>query len=77
MSLSRAALSDWYWAGGSGRRLLVSVLVTLLVVLVPSFSKDAAISIPLVALFVGWDLGAWSMDKAYVHRMSRRPPGDK
>jgi hypothetical protein len=70
MHFPRTAVSDWYWEGGPGRRFLVSLLVTLAVVLVP-YLAGSSTSLPLIALFLGWDLGAWFMDKVYVDRLSR------
>lgn len=73
MTLSRTALSEWAWAGGPSRRLLLSVLATLLVILVPA-AVGSPTPLTLVALFLGWDLGAWFMDKVYVDRLSRKQP---
>lgn len=61
---------EWYWAGGPGRRLLVGLLATALVSI--PLGTFAPFSIPLFAMFVGWDLGAWWMDKVYVGRISRQ-----
>ena len=73
MTLSRAAITDWYWAGGPGRRLLVSLLITLVVVMLPSV-LGGTVSTPLFALFIGWDLGAWFMDRVYLDRLFRQQP---
>jgi hypothetical protein len=71
MDSRRTAFSDWIWAGGPSRRLLISLLVTLVVIAVP-YVAGRTPSVSLLALFVGWDLGAWFMDMAYVDRLARR-----
>lgn len=71
MESRRTAFSDWIWAGGPSRRLLVSLVVTLLVIGVPYLAGGTAPP-TLIALFLGWDLGAWFMDKVYIDRLARR-----
>jgi hypothetical protein len=71
MPLSRAVVSEWYWAGGPNRRFLVSLLATFVIVIVPYLAGNTA-SRSLIGLFLGWDLGSWFMDRVYVDRISRR-----
>lgn len=70
MNFPRTGLSDWLWAGGPGRRFLVSLLVTGAIVLV-SWLVGSSTTPSLIALFLGWDLGSWFMDKVYVDRLTR------
>ena len=70
MAVSRKAISDWFWDGGPERRLLVSLAVTV-VVLAPTFFAGSAPSKSLLLLFLGWDFGAWFLDKMYVERLTR------
>lgn len=71
MAISRKAISDWMWEGGPERRLLVSVGVSVVVLAVPLLDGWQS-SKSLLPLFLGWDLGAWFMDKVYVDRLMRR-----
>lgn len=71
MNPSLAAFREWYWAGGPGRRFLVSIAITVLVLL-PFVPSDPRLSAGLFAGFIGWDLGAWWMDRTYVHRLAGR-----
>lgn len=73
MKFPQNVVSEWVWEGGPERRLLLSLLVTAAVVLIP-WLAGSSFSIPLISLFLGWDLGAWSMDRIYVDRLSRRSP---
>ncbi len=73
MKLPRSVFSEWAWAGGPERRLLLSLLVTLVIVAVPWLAGSSA-SVPLIALFLGWDLGSWFMDHVYQSRLSQRSP---
>ena len=71
MKFPRTALSDWSWAGGPFRRFLASLAVSAIVVTIP-YLFGSPTSGSLIMMFVGFDLGAWFMDKAYLDRMTRR-----
>jgi hypothetical protein len=58
----------WYWRGGPARRAFASTLISI---------ATAALFIPLdleaaklvLVMGLNWTIGAYGMDKAYVHRL--------
>lgn len=71
MVYNRAGMSEWYWGGGPNRRLLVGLLATLVGLGIPYLAGSPS-SIGLITWFVGWQFGAWFMDKVYIERQSRQ-----
>lgn len=71
MAMHRTAVSEWFWAGGPNRRLLVSLLATLVVIVIPAAAGSESAK-SLVVFFIGWDVGSWFMDRIYVSRLSQR-----
>ena len=72
MAYSRARMADWYWGGGPNRRLLFGLFATLVVVGVPYLAKSPT-PLSFIWWLIGWDFGAWFMDKMYIQRQSQRP----
>ena len=70
MSFSFTATQEWYWRGSPARRALTGLLITaLLCAIWVTFDRNGAKL--LLFLGLGWDAGGYSMDKAYVRRLSR------
>jgi hypothetical protein len=71
MSFTLTAFQEWYWAGGPGRRALAGLLFTVVFSSI-WFTFDRNGARLLLILGLGWDVGGYGMDKAYVRRLSRQ-----
>jgi hypothetical protein len=69
MNFPRTAVSEWFWAAGPFRRFLLSLGVTAIVVVIPYLAGRPP-SGSLIMMFIGWDLGAWFMDRLYSDRLT-------
>ena len=71
--MNLTAFRDWFWAGTPERRLIVHLVISLVVIAIPLGAFGGQTKMLLV-LFVGWDLGAWYMDKLYIARRAAQKP---
>ena len=67
MALTRTRVAEWYWAGPPGKRFLIGLAITLVIVGVP-YIAGSPTSMPFIGFLLGWDFGAWFMEKMYVAR---------
>lgn len=72
MDYTRTRMTNWYWGGGPNRRLLVGLFATSIALGGP-YLANSPTPASFVGWLVGWQFGAWFMDRMYIQRQSRAP----